>query len=63
MRFLPDAAIQFSKIMVQGFSEDEQCDLQAKLQRIIANLSNVGLGMGDRFGLLPDLTGKDQQGE
>jgi DNA-binding MarR family transcriptional regulator len=63
MRFLPDAAIKFSKIMAQGFSEDEQCDLQAKLQRIIANLSNVGPGTGDRFGLLPDFIGQAQQGE
>lgn len=63
MRFLPDAAIKFSKIMAQGFSDDEHYDLQVKLQRIIANLSNVGPGTGDRFGLLPDFIRQDQQGE
>jgi DNA-binding MarR family transcriptional regulator len=61
MRFLPDAAIEFSKTMSQGFSEDEKRDLQAKLQRIIANLSTVGPDTGDRFGLLPDCMRLDQQ--
>jgi DNA-binding MarR family transcriptional regulator len=61
MRFLPDAAIEFSKTMSQGFSEDEKRDLQAKLQRIIANLSTVGPDTGDRFGLLPDFMRLDQQ--
>jgi DNA-binding MarR family transcriptional regulator len=60
MRFLPDAAIEFSKIMAQGFSEDEQRDMLAKLQKIIANLSAVGPGTGDRFGLLPDFMRQDQ---
>lgn len=62
MRFLPDAAIEFSKIMAQGFSENEQRDLLAKLQRIIANLSAVGPDTGDRFGLLPDFIRLDQRG-
>ena len=44
MRFLPDAAIEFSKIMAQGFSEDEQRDMLTKLQKIIANLSAVSPG-------------------
>lgn len=61
MRYLPDAAIEFSKIMAQGFSESEKRDLQAKLQRIIANLSTVGPDTGDRFGLLPDFIRLDQQ--
>jgi len=61
MRYLPDAAIEFSRIMAQGFSESEKCDLQAKLQRIIANLSTVGPDTGDRFGLLPDFIRLDQQ--
>lgn len=63
MRFLPGAAIEFSKIMEQGFSEDEQRDLLAKLQRIIANLSAVGPATGDRFGLLPDFIRLDQRGK
>jgi DNA-binding MarR family transcriptional regulator len=63
MQYLPDAAIEFSRIMVQGFSESEKRDLQAKLQRIIANLSTVGPDTGDRFGLLPDFIRLDQQVE
>jgi hypothetical protein len=35
--------------------------MQAKLQRIIANLSAVGPGTGDRFGLMPDFVKLDQQ--
>jgi DNA-binding MarR family transcriptional regulator len=61
MRYLPDAAIEFSRIMAQGFSESEKRDLQAKLQRIIANLSTVGPDTGDRFGLLADFIRLDQQ--
>jgi hypothetical protein len=60
MRFLPAAAIEFAKIMSQGFSEDEKHDMQVKLQRIIANLSTVGPDTGDRFGLLPDFMRLDQ---
>ncbi len=63
MQYLPDAAIVFNTIMVQGISETEQRDLLAKLQKIIANLSAVGPGTGDRFGLLPDFIRLDQQGK
>jgi DNA-binding MarR family transcriptional regulator len=62
MRFLPDAALEFTKTMSQGFSEDEKRDMQVKLQRIIANLSTIGPDTGDRFGLLPDFMRLDQQG-
>ena len=62
MRFLPDAVIQFTQIMSQGFSEEEKQGLMVKLQRIIANLSTVGSDTGDRFGLLPDFMRLDQQG-
>ena len=61
MQFLPDAAIGFHEIMLKGFSEDEKQDMLVKLQRIIANLSSVGLDTGDRFGLLPDFMRLDQQ--
>ena len=61
MQYLPDAALEFSRIMSQGFSESEKRGLQAKLQRIIANLSTVGPDTGDRFGLLPDFMRLDQQ--
>ncbi len=63
MQYLPDAAMAFNEIMVQGISEAEQRDLQAKLQRIIANLSEIGPDTGDRFGLLPDFMRLDQQGK
>lgn len=53
MQFLPGAVRAFNKTMTEGLSEDEQHDLLAKLQKIIANLSAVGPGTGDRFGLLP----------
>jgi DNA-binding MarR family transcriptional regulator len=44
---------QFDQSMKRGFSEDEQDRLQAQLQQIIANVSEIGPGLGDRFGLLP----------
>ena len=53
MRFMPDTALAFNNIMTQSFSAVEQRDLIAKLQKIIANVSAVGPGTGDRFGLLP----------
>jgi hypothetical protein len=40
--------------MTQGFSEEERQDILVKLQQIIANVSTVAAGTGDRFGLLPD---------
>jgi DNA-binding MarR family transcriptional regulator len=60
MQYLPDAALSFNGVMVQGFSEAEQRDMLVKLQKIIANLSAVGPGTGDRFGLLPDFMRLDQ---
>jgi hypothetical protein len=36
------------------FSQAEQQDFLVKLQQIIANVSTVAAGAGDRFGLLPD---------
>jgi DNA-binding MarR family transcriptional regulator len=62
MRFLPDAVIEFTQTMSLGFSAEEIHDMQAKLQRIIANLAAVGPDTGDRFGLLPDFMRLDQQG-
>ncbi len=62
MRFLPDAVIEFSQIMLQGFSEHEKQEMQVKLQKIIANLAAVGPDTGDRFGLLPQAMILDQQG-
>ncbi len=62
MRFLPDAAAAFEKIMTQGFSEAEQRDLLVKLQQIITNVAAVGPGTGDRFGLLPSRFHAGQEG-
>lgn len=44
---------QFNHSITRGFSEDEQDQLLAQLQQIIANVSEIGPGLGDRFGLLP----------
>jgi DNA-binding MarR family transcriptional regulator len=44
---------QFEQSMTRGFSEGEQDRLEAQLQQIIANVSELGPGLGDRFGLLP----------
>src|SRR5947209_6706571 len=41
MRFLPDIVQDFNVMMMQGLSEDEKRDLQAKLQRLIVNVSAV----------------------
>ncbi len=61
LRFLPDAVSNFNDIMTRGLSEAERQDMIAKLQRIVANLSAVGTGTGDRFGLLPAFFQMDQQ--
>ena len=50
---LTEAVMTFNGVVTRGFSEAEQRDLIAKLQRIIANLSVLGPDTGDRFGLLP----------
>jgi len=44
---------QFDQSTKRGFSEGEQDRLRAQLQQIIANVSEIGPGLGDRFGLLP----------
>ena len=44
---------QFDHSIKRGFSEGEQDRLLAQLQQIIANVSEIGPGLGDRFGLLP----------
>jgi DNA-binding MarR family transcriptional regulator len=43
----------FDQSMKRGFSEGELERLLAQLQQIIANVSEMGPGLGDRFGLLP----------
>jgi MarR family transcriptional regulator, organic hydroperoxide resistance regulator len=39
MRFLPDMVRDFNAMMTQDLSEGEKRDLQAKLQRMIVNVS------------------------
>jgi len=51
---LAPVAKQFEQSMKRGFSEDEQKRFQAQLQQIITNVSEIGPGLGDRFGLLPN---------
>lgn len=43
----------FEQSIKRGFSEEEMERFQAQLQRIITNVSEIGPGLGDRFGLLP----------
>jgi DNA-binding MarR family transcriptional regulator len=51
--FLFATVTKFNEITIQDFSPEEEKDLVAKMQRIIANMSAVAPGMGDRFHLLP----------
>ena len=44
---------QFDQSVLRGFSESEQDRFLAQLQQLIANVSEIGPGLGDRFGLLP----------
>ena len=53
MPSLVTAVAEFQAIMMQDISPDEEKYLIAKMQQIIANLSAVGPGTGDRFHLLP----------
>jgi hypothetical protein len=47
-----DVAQGFQEVALRGFSQAEQQDFLVKLQQIIANVSPVAAGTGDRFGLL-----------
>jgi DNA-binding MarR family transcriptional regulator len=48
------AAEAFNDVLLRGFSEADQQGLRAKLHQIINNLSAIGVGVGDRFLLLPE---------
>ena len=45
---------QFDQSIKRGFSEGELDRLLAQLQQLITNVSQIGPGLGDRFGLLPN---------
>lgn len=51
---LQEVTEAFSGGMLRGFSKADQQDLRAKLHQIINNLSAIGVGVGDRFLLLPE---------
>ena len=44
---------QFEQRMKRGFAESEIDHLLEQLQQLIANASEIGPGLDDRFGLLP----------
>ena len=44
---------QFDQSLKRGFSEAELERLEEQLKQIIVNVSEIGPGLGDRFGLLP----------
>ena len=44
---------QFEQSLKRGFAEGELDRFETQLQQIISNISEIGPGMGDRFGLLP----------
>ena len=48
------AAEAFNDVLLRGFSEADQQDFRAKLYQVINNLSAIGMGIGDRFLLLPE---------
>jgi DNA-binding MarR family transcriptional regulator len=54
MSFLPDVVEAFSRTALQGISPEKEQEMCLLLQKTIANLSAIGPGVGDRFGLLPD---------
>jgi len=43
---------QFEQRMERGFSRSEVDRFLAQLQQLIVNASEIGPGLGDRFGLL-----------
>lgn len=52
-RILNPTAEEFNRHVLQGLSEAERQTFLENLQRIIANLTDVAEGTGDRFRLLP----------
>jgi DNA-binding MarR family transcriptional regulator len=61
MPHLWQAARAFNDIMLHGFSEADQQSFLAKLHQIINNLSAIGVGVGDRFLLLPECARSNQE--
>jgi len=53
MRVLDPLVDQFNQDILRGLSDDERQLFLANLQRIIANITDIFEGAGDRFRLLP----------
>jgi DNA-binding MarR family transcriptional regulator len=53
MPSLWQAAEKFNDILLNGFSEADEQNFLARLHQIVNNLSAIGVGVGDRFLLLP----------
>jgi DNA-binding MarR family transcriptional regulator len=51
---LRDAAEALNAVFLQYFSVSDQQEFLHRLQLIIANLSQIGIGVGDRFQVLPE---------
>ena len=60
VKFLPTVVQDFIQIALQGIPMEKQQEMCFLLQKIVANLSSTGPGMGDRFGLLPDFFRTDK---
>ena len=43
----------YNASLLRNFSQEEQADMLAKLQQLVANVSAIAPNIGDRFGLLP----------
>jgi len=54
---LASSVEHFDQIMKRGFSESDLDRLLTHLQQLIVNVSEIGPGLGDRFGLLPKEVG------
>jgi DNA-binding MarR family transcriptional regulator len=60
MEPLQRAAKAFNDILLHDFSVADEQSLLAKLHQIINNLSAIGVGVGDRFMLLPEYERNNQ---
>ena len=57
---LQQAAKAFNDILLHDFSVADEQSFLAKLYQIINNLSAIGIGVGDRFMLLPEYERNNQ---
>ena len=50
---LLEVVLTYNASLLRNFSQEEQADMLAKLQQLVANVSTIAPNIGDRFGLLP----------